>query len=342
MSFWNFTRSPASVHLLVEFGREQGLTSTQLLARSGLSTEQLSDPNVEVTAAQELRVTGNLLRQLKRPAGLGLQIGLRYHFSVYGVWGYGLISSRTGLDALDLAVRFLPLTFAFTVITVHREAGLIRMTFGAPDMDRHLKNFLVERDMAAAAILLSEIAGKGFGLERICFETSAPSARDHRMPARVLGAIPKFGAGTNCLVFKETYLQQSLPQASAITAAMCEQMCKQLVERRRARMGVSALVKQYQSAIPADTPSDLGTMAKMLNSSPRTLKRRLREEGTSFTKILAESRASLAQELMRDKSLTLTDIAEQLGFSDLSSFSQAFKRWRGVSPRAYRNHLGSS
>ncbi len=337
MRYWDFTRSPASVHLLVGFGHENGLTSTQLLARSGLSLGQLSDPNVEVTAAQELCVTGNLLRLLKRPAGLGLEVGKRYHFSVYGVWGYGIISSKSGIEALELAVRFLPLTFAFTVITVHREAGLIHLRFGAPDLETHLQQFLVERDMAAAAILLSEIGSTNFGLERICFEAPAPSLSAHRMPAKVLGAAPEFGANTNCLVFRETSLQQALPQANPLTAAMCEQMCKQLMERRRVRVGTSTIIRQYLSAIPGDTPADLATMARMLNSSPRTLKRRLQEEGTSFTQLLAESRAKLAQELMRDSSLTLTDMADRLGFSDLSSFSQAFKRWHGVSPRAFRN-----
>lgn len=337
MSYWDFTRSPASAHLLVEYGREHGLTSTQLLARSGLSLMQLSDPSVEVTAAQELCVTGNLLRLLKRPAGLGLEVGTRYHFSVYGVWGYGLISSKSGLEALALAVRFLPLTFAFTIITVHREADLIHLRFGAPDLEAHLQRFLVERDMAAAAILLSEITSGKFALERIGFEAATPSLHNNRMPAKVYGASPEFGADTNCLVFREASLQQALPQANPLTAAMCEQMCNQLMERRRVRVGTSTMIRQYLNAIPGDAPADLATMARMLNASPRTLKRRLQEEGTSFTKLLAESRANLAQELMRDKSLALTDIADQLGFSDLSSFSQAFKRWLGVSPRAFRN-----
>ena len=341
MRFWDFTRSPASAHLLVEFGREHGLTSAQLLARSGLSLGQLSDPTMEITAAQELCVTGNLLRLLQQPAGLGLEVGMRYHFSVYGVWGYGLVSSRSGLDALNLAVRFLPLTFAYTAITVRREAGLVYLKFEAPELEPHLARFLVERDMAAAAVLLAEIGENDAPLQRLCFTAAAPASPVHRLPPRVFGATPEFGADTNCLVFHEASLPQALPQANALTAAMCEQMCQQLLERRRIGIGHSAStrarVQQYLGALPGHTPADLGSMAKMLNASPRTLKRRLQQEGTSFTQLLAESRASLAQELLRERHLTLTDIAEQLGFSDLSSFSQAFKRWTGLAPSVYRN-----
>ena len=183
MRFWDFTRSPASAHLLVEFGREHGLTSAQLLARSGLSLGQLSDPTMEITAAQELCVTGNLLRLLQQPAGLGLEVGMRYHFSVYGVWGYGLVSSRSGLDALNLAVRFLPLTFAYTAITVRREAGLVYLKFEAPELEPHLARFLVERDMAAAAVLLAEIGENDAPLQRLCF-TAAEHGKDaERKPA---------------------------------------------------------------------------------------------------------------------------------------------------------------
>ena len=81
MSFWDFTRSPASARLLVDFGDERGVPHATLLAGTGLANAQLDDPKVEVTAAQELRLTGNLLRALGRAPGLGFEVGLRYHFS---------------------------------------------------------------------------------------------------------------------------------------------------------------------------------------------------------------------------------------------------------------------
>jgi AraC-like DNA-binding protein len=72
--------------------------------------------------------------------------------------------------------------------------------------------------------------------------------------------------------------------------------------------------------------------------SDRTLKRRLQEDGTTFRALTAEVRGGQAKELLADDSLLLTDIAERMGFSDLSSFSQAFKRWYGVAPSALRSN----
>jgi len=61
MSFRDFTRGPASALLQLEFGREKGLSATEMLAGSGLTHMQLGDPNMELTADQELRLISNLL-----------------------------------------------------------------------------------------------------------------------------------------------------------------------------------------------------------------------------------------------------------------------------------------
>ncbi|WP_175997817.1 AraC family transcriptional regulator [Burkholderia stabilis] len=334
MSFWDFTRSPASARLLVDFGDERGVPHATLLAGTGLANAQLDDPLVEVTAAQELRLTGNLLRALGRTPGLGFEIGLRYHFSAYGVWGYGLIASATARDALALAMRFLPLTYAFTVITYREEAGTGVLNFGAPELDGGLSRFLVERDMTAAAVLLQEIGGDDFALSRLTLQ--AARAPSQPVP-RIAGAEPVFSARANSLAFDRAFLERPLPHANPLTVSMCEQMCGQLVEARRARVGTSEMVRQYLGATPGTAPFSLEDMARLMNTSPRTLKRRLQEEGTTFRALLAQARGAMAETLLGDAHLSLAEVAERLGFSDLSSFSQAFKRWYGVPPGAYRS-----
>ena len=116
MRFWDFKRSSASVRLLVEFGQERGLDAARILSRSRLKVADLADPAIELEASQELCVVGNLIRACKQP-GLGLEVGMRYNFASYGLWGLGLISSATAGDAMALALRFIPLTFAFCRIT---------------------------------------------------------------------------------------------------------------------------------------------------------------------------------------------------------------------------------
>ncbi|WP_221624596.1 AraC family transcriptional regulator [Burkholderia sp. Bp8963] len=343
MSFWDYTRSPAGARLLVDFGDERGVPRAQLLAGTGLSAAQLDDPNAEVTAAQELRLTANLLRLLGHPPGLGFEAGQRYDFSAYGVWGYGLIASATARDALALAMRFLPLTYAYTVITYREDDDNCVLSFGAPDLAGELSRFVVERDMTAATVLLQEMGGADFTLSRFTLQAERPAAaRGRAAPAalpRIAGVEPVFGARSNTLVFARALLDRPLPHANPITVSMCEQMCSRLLEARRAHVGTAAMIRDYLSATPGATPFSLEDIARLMNTSARTLKRRLQEEGTTFRALLAESRGAMAEALLGDERLTLADVAERLGFSDLSSFSQAFKRWYGVAPGAYRSGL---
>ncbi|AZC27580.1 AraC family transcriptional regulator [Pseudomonas sessilinigenes] len=341
MSIQSFTRGPSSALLLVNFGRERGLPLARLLAGSRLSMAQLQDPNSLLSAAQELRLVGNLLELLGDPPGLGHEVGLRYHFSTYGLFGYGLISSATPADALSLALRFLPLTYAFSSIGYHQEPGVGVLTFGEPAVaDVALQSFLLERDMAAAAVLMKEIVGEDFRLLRITRCGAPPVHGGAGESRKIFGVGPEYRAQSNSLVFDRRWLHRSLPQANPVTVSMCEQMCRQLLEQRQMHPGVVAQVRQHLDALPAGAVADLPAMARLNRTSVRTLKRRLQEQGSSYRQLLAEHRRRQALELLGNPGLSLTQVAQRLGFSDLSSFSQSFKRWFGVAPSQYRQGPG--
>ena len=338
MIFWDFKRSPASVDLLVSFGAELGLPASALLKGSGISIAQLSDPNVELAAVKELKVIANLVKLSGAPSGLGLRAGLRYRITAYGLWGYGLISSATAADALAMALRYLPLTYLFNHVGFRlaqgRQGGVATMHFEAPDFTDDVRRFVIERDMAAAAALMSELVGDGFALTRLQLQ---PEERGNagRESRRLFGVEPVYAAKSNQLAFDASLLARKLPGANPITAALCEQLCAELLRRRTTQASTGDVIRQYLE-IPGASLPDLATMARHLNTSERTLKRRLQGEGTSFRLLLENRRRALARELLREGELSVSAVAERLGFADVSSFSQAHKRWHGVSPTAKR------
>ena len=79
-------------------------------------------------------------------------------------------------------------------------------------------------------------------------------------------------------------------------------------------------------------------MAAVMGVSVRTLQRRLAEHGVDFSSIVERTRFEAAMRLMADRSIGLLEIALDLGYSDLSSFSRAFRRWTGVSPGRFRRN----
>ena len=71
--------------------------------------------------------------------------------------------------------------------------------------------------------------------------------------------------------------------------------------------------------------------------SPRTLRRKLGAVGIRFQVVLDDERRLVAEDYLSNSELTIQQIAEQCDFSDAQNFSQAFKRWTGMSPTEYRN-----
>jgi len=77
-------------------------------------------------------------------------------------------------------------------------------------------------------------------------------------------------------------------------------------------------------------------LTSLLNMSARTLRRRLEREGTSYQRIKDNARRDAAISMLSQDGLTVSEVAEQVGFSDPSAFHRSFKKWTGQSPGSYR------
>jgi AraC-like DNA-binding protein len=83
----------------------------------------------------------------------------------------------------------------------------------------------------------------------------------------------------------------------------------------------------------------LDAVARRLKIPPRTLRRRLHEEGTSYRALLDELRMQVSLRYLRETQLTVEEIAAALGFSDAAGFRRAFRRWTRRTPIAFRDDL---
>jgi hypothetical protein len=235
MNVWSFARSPASVLLMIEVGRGRKISPPPLLKGSRLTLKQLADPDFTVLATQELAVASNLLKLTGREADLCLKVGLSYRLSAYGLLGYGLLSSTTGVAAMALARRYLALTFTYVSIGFRRAGRHDVITFApASELPVHLQRFFVGRAMGATCRVMGDVIGGDFELTAFDLAYEPESGGK----ARVLGANIRYGQRANAITFEHAPLVQRLPQANAVTAAMCERMCDELLARRRTRLDI--------------------------------------------------------------------------------------------------------
>ena len=80
-------------------------------------------------------------------------------------------------------------------------------------------------------------------------------------------------------------------------------------------------------------------IARTLNTTPQTLRRKLMKEGQGFQDIKNEMRRDVAIELLTDTDVKMSEIANRLGFSELATFHRAFREWTGVTPGNFRSGI---
>ncbi|MGU3502474.1 AraC family transcriptional regulator [Mycobacterium sp. C31M] len=333
-------RPAASLVVMLDWAAESGVTSQQCLAGTRTTPAAIRQPSAEITGHQELKAIANIVAALGDQPGLGLQAGARYPVTAFGVWGFAILTSPTLGEAIDVAVRFAQLSYAFCTFETRRHGDDLSIVIDARAIPAAIRRFVLERDAAAIPNLYREVLGTA---------PPPPSYVSFALPdpgpavalyEQMFGATPEFGETESTVTVCADQLKLPLPQASRHTAKLAEQQCRMLLEQREARTGRAGLVRDLLLANPAQPPS-LTQVAARLSCSTRTLRRQLEAEGTSFRRLLDEVRHHLGTEMLQS-GMTVEQVSQRLGYTDVSNFSHAFRRWKGDTPRAYLARAKSS
>lgn len=329
MSHWDFPRSSASVNILLQLAGEHGLAPASCLAGTRITRDQLLDPQAMISASDELQVARQLQQQLGSERGLGLEVGLRYHLSSYGIWGFALLSSPTLRSAIELGLRYIDLTFAFCRLRAEPDNGDLRLIIDGSDLPPDMRRFMIEREAAAIMTIQRELFAQELPLKQFSLAFPADDRRDHY--EAIFGTSVQFDTETTQAIISGVLLDLPLPQANPVTAAFCEAQCREILDRRRQRPGLSGQVRNLLLRNPGQMP-DMASVAARLCLSLRSLHRHLGAEQTSFRALVDEVREALAEELLATRRLSVSQVAERLGYAEAASFLHAFRRWKGLTP----------
>jgi AraC-like DNA-binding protein len=315
----------------VQVGGERGLPPEACLAGTGLGVADLDDPDTQVEAVQELTIARNLLRRLDDPPGLGADVGRRFNVASFGILGFAMMSSPTGRDAIRLGLRYFRLSFGFVRLELEETGDVARIVCHDDELPEDVRAFLLERDLTCIVLLMPPVIGGPVSLR---VETRLDGERGAAFAAALPGHGVRLGRPRHLLEADRALLDEPLPQADEHAARITELQCRDLLERRSERTGTAARVRSRLLRRPGAMPS-MEEVAAELHVDPRTLRRRLAAEDTSFRALVEEVRETLAGELLTTAGLTVEEVAVRLGYSEAAAFAHAFKRWKGTSPRAF-------
>ncbi|WP_158436250.1 AraC family transcriptional regulator [Nocardia nova] len=348
---WDFRRGVIGIRHMVQTGIDHGITAQRLLASTGLRAADLDAADLEVEAVQELSVARNLVHTLGDRPGLGTEVAARFSLANFGLLGFAMLASPTAGEALRVALQTLRIGNRFIDITVGLGHTTGRITFRHQDLPADVRTFLLERDIVIifGVIVLrclsprlvdrlgdtrlelalpdDRVAAMTDGMTRMLTDL----AHDPIRRLRILADRP-----ATELTFPLDLLTEPMSMPDPATAALCEQHCLDLVQKRHERGQLSGRVRaillhHIHTAPTADE------IAAGLNMDRRTLHRRLADEGTNFRILRDEIRCALAIDMLTVLDLTVTETATRLGYTSTAAFSRSFTRWTGHPPSAQRS-----
>lgn len=338
-SVWDARRSMVSARILAQTGVEHGADLDDLLSDTGVSRAMLDDDNARIEPAQELQLIRNLVNALPQIPQLGLLAGSRYHLHTYGLWGYAVVGSPTWGSAINMASRMMSHTVLLSRHRVDRVGEQIVARFDSDHVATDVRAFVLDRDRACSVTLQREIIGSPIPYHEVRMQRAEPTPELVSAYTDFFGVRPLFGQTQDSGIFDAEILTRPLNEPVRQTVNHCEQMCRQLVEARYTRTGVAAQVRDRLVRTPGRIP-DMEDIASEMHMTSRTLRRHLTAEGATFRNLLEEVRSTLAEGLMTTANLTHGEIAQRLGYADVTTFIEAFRRWKGMPPSEFRRNQG--
>jgi len=311
--------------------RSGGISLSGLLGAAPTSFEQRSDKGRSLLAFTSMLETA--AQELDRPH-LGLEMAAARQSQDNGILTDLFVYAPTLEHALNDVARYFPVIQTRTQIQLDQCGGLARFSYC-------IKSPCVLASLQDSAYTLGKMylsllrgVGDSLQLHHVTLASRAPTSV--LAYQQFFKAPVSFGAQISALWFPAAFLAAALPQANEKRYQEARERFENLMPSREDPAVLEDALRAWMLQSARRWDAKLEHAAVDFGVTPRTLQRRLKEQGISFLDMRARVRMESAQRLLTDSSRSVTSISEQLGFSEVSAFTRAFRSHTHQSPLAFR------
>ena len=321
-------------------GMLSGLRGAGLDARPALAAAGLGDEHLEGRRRTPIGAYATLYNAVVRQLGdegFGL-FAAPIRPGAFEFLARGVVGAATLGEAIERAARFLALVLPDLEIRVFVDGAVARIEIAErlrlrPRASDPRRVFAFEWLLRLLHGLACWLAGRGLTLDAVRFPYPAPAhAAEY---ARIYTEHSSFDAPTLVAELDAGLLMLPVRRNESDLAAFLDGAPGKIAMLYRRDREVARAVREAVGRSLAQAP-DFDTVARALHLSPRSLHRRLADEGTSFRAIKDALRRDAALARLEKTREGVADIAAALGYSEPSAFFRAFVDWTGVSPTQYR------
>ncbi|MDR7331617.1 AraC family transcriptional regulator ligand-binding domain-containing protein [Roseateles asaccharophilus] len=250
----------------------------------------------------------------------------------FGVVGFAALACGTLGDALQRLERHHRAVYDVNLARVRPTVQGLSIEWG---VERGRPGALVDETAIASLVQLTrDMTGRP--LRPLAVDFVNPQPPDLRPYTDFFGAPVRFDQPGTRLLLAAQDLALPLRGADADLLALLDAQAERLLQQVAAVSGPVVLWRQALVGQIRSGHTSLADLAANLQMSPRSLQRRLAEQGHSFQALLSDTRRQLAEAYLRDPQLELAEVALLLGYSEQSAFTRAFRQWTGLAPLQWR------
>ncbi len=322
-----------SIRFLWPFFRAAGVVPAVVdeLSASGIGSAEFANPGTRVPHALMMHLLELCVSSSGDPA-LGLRAGEQLEPANGDVLAHASPFVATLGDAMRCISQYLRLVSDVEEVTLVGAGDLVEWRFRSTDgvvRPAAVNDFIIASMLKLARMRLAKYEPP----TELRFMHSRPSYASayDRFETRVV-----FDAPYNAIVLPKSRLTVSMERKTPPGQAAFELHARQVLQRMNRKDGLSGRVREEVALHLSTGVVSMNWIAEHLAMSVATLRRRLGDEGTTYAGVVDEIRKQLADRYLKERALTVSEIAFLLGFANVTAFHRAFKRWRGMPPAAYR------
>lgn len=325
----------ASLRGFAPLVRELGGDPGELLHRFGLEPSALTSDDALVPITAHDRMLDATAAELDCP-DLGLRLAASQDITILGPIAVAIEASSTVWEALAVASRFMFIHSPALSVGVEPDPrggrGVIALTYRKDLRESTYSPQGIELGLGLMHRIAVSILGVRYGLRSVEIPHRPLSPVDHYVDH--FGVEVHFGPDVAALRAHSVVLDETFESANAAihTRAVAHLASRHVDPRTTMAVQVRLVVADLLGSAPAV----LTTVARLLQFHPRTLQRRLADEGTTFEAVLDSVRQEAAHRYLTTTDLPMSQVAALVGFAEQSVLTRAVRRWEGQSPRALR------
>ncbi|WP_440874285.1 AraC family transcriptional regulator [Thalassotalea sp. PLHSN55] len=312
--------------------RRYGEDPYRLMDLAGLAPVYLKEPDLYLPYSNFVKLL-ELSAVETNNAFLGAEFGLEQGIRVIGPTEYLVSSSSTLEDALQAMQSHFTLQTSGARVQLSRFDGHGMLSYEIIAPTASSARQVMDNACAIGIRMMRTFLGNNWKPTELYLQHSVlPDER--RRYSQLFGMMPRFDAEHNGILFDASTLNSPLPKADAALHNLVERQLNAMQAQH-----TEDLPLRVQGMIHKIMPTgqtSLASIAQLMAMSPRSLQRKLSEQGTSFQTLFDGARKQVAEHYLRHSNLQLTQVADILGFKCISNFTHAFQRWHGMSPRAWK------